>query len=263
MLLCQHHNRIPLGVKGELSKIQEELAELQDVQQHGNGHFHGTLECADLLESIGQFAWRYYRIPFVCLIGIYLLRAVFKPIRNKVLDFFGHPKESFFVKEVEGANRMNDWLSDNDYRAAYSLVPRLCIDLVIRKPQGVLLVQRTSKPQIGAWHMPGGRVRLRESLDAAAERIGQTELGTPVSLEQLLGYAEYLHDIGDLGDFHSVSLVFAVSANLPSTCPGEFFTKASEEMLPIHRQFLVDHHFLKAQSKSGVGSITDDQEKNT
>ena len=141
---------------------------------------------------------------------------------------------------------MSQYLSDDEYRDAYSLVPRLCVDLVIQSQGAVLLTQRTQKPHVGAWHIPGGRVQFRERVVDAVPRISQRELGAVARFQEMLGYGEYLPDIGELGDFHSVSLM--VQATLSSGCrlkAGRWFTIAPAVMLPVQRAFLINRSLLK------------------
>lgn len=76
------------------------------------------------------------------------------------------------------------WLSDKDYDFIYSRVPRLCVDLAIKSKKGVLLTKRLIEPYKNTWHMPGGRVKFRESLADAIQRIAQDELGTKVVIKK-------------------------------------------------------------------------------
>lgn len=99
-------------------------------------------------------------------------------------------------------------LSDEEYRFIFSRVPRLCVDLIIKKDNGFILTKRDIEPNRGTWHMPGGRLLHYESVAQAIERIAKQEVGVTVDVIKQIGYVEYLHD----GEFaHSVSLAFLVS----------------------------------------------------
>ena len=64
-----------------------------------------------------------------------------------------------------------------------------CIFTVIAGELNVLLIQMKKKPYAGAWALPGGLVRDRESIDSAAVRILQEETGVGnVFLEQLFTF---------------------------------------------------------------------------
>ncbi|MCK9901925.1 NUDIX hydrolase [Parafrankia colletiae] len=82
-------------------------------------------------------------------------------------------------------------LSRRDFDDIYGRVPRLCVEVVIREPDGVLLVRRDIEPARGQWHLPGGTVLFGESLPAAVARVAGRELGVTVAAGELLGYVEY------------------------------------------------------------------------
>lgn len=70
------------------------------------------------------------------------------------------------------------WLSDDAFRQVVAATPLVAIDLVVRDTRGrVLLGRRKNRPAQGFWFVPGGRVRKNETLDAACERLTETELG--------------------------------------------------------------------------------------
>lgn len=86
--------------------------------------------------------------------------------------------------------------SPEEFRAIYSKVPRVCIDLVFRTsssggPQRVLLTRRTIDPKV--WHLPGGTVQHGESLFEAANRVAKRELGCTLYqiFDPIIGVIEY------------------------------------------------------------------------
>jgi 8-oxo-dGTP diphosphatase len=73
--------------------------------------------------------------------------------------------------------------------------PALTVDCVVfgldEEDLKVLLIQRDLEPFAGRWALPGGFVRLAESLDAAARRELQEEAGVKdVFLEQLYTFGD-------------------------------------------------------------------------
>ncbi|EFC82768.1 NUDIX hydrolase [Parafrankia sp. EUN1f] len=88
-------------------------------------------------------------------------------------------------------------LSRREFEETYRRVPRLCVEVVIRQPDGVLLVQREIDPCRGQWHLPGGTVFFGESLPAAVVRVARRELGVSVTAGDMLGYLEYPSVVAD------------------------------------------------------------------
>ena len=89
--MWNHVNHIPPGVKGELSKINEEHHELIDAHENST-NIHTIIEAADLIESVGQFAYKQLNVPLFVIIGITYLRKTYKPVRNITRDLLGKPK---------------------------------------------------------------------------------------------------------------------------------------------------------------------------
>jgi ADP-ribose pyrophosphatase YjhB (NUDIX family) len=89
----------------------------------------------------------------------------------------------------------------------YSLVPRLCVEIVVKTNEGVLLTKRNIPPALGMWHLPGGTWLKGETAEEAAKRIALDELGIDISLGELLGYVDFSPEVA-VG--HSISLVFLV-----------------------------------------------------
>ena len=86
---------------------------------------------------------------------------------------------------------MNKPLSDEDFVAIYSKVPRLNVELIIRTQKGILLTKRTIEPWKGQWHVPGGTVYFGETFDDAIKRLASVELGRTVVSSKLIGSIDY------------------------------------------------------------------------
>jgi colanic acid biosynthesis protein WcaH len=123
----------------------------------------------------------------------------------------------------------------------YSLVPRLCVEIVIKTNQGVLLTKRNIPPAIGMWHLPGGTWLKDETAEEAAKRIALDELGIDISLGKLLGYVDFSPEVA-VG--HSISLVFLVRpASLDirlneQASEYQFFKQLPSETIPETKLFL-------------------------
>ena len=96
------------------------------------------------------------------------------------------------------------WLTDKDFNFIYSRAPRICVDLIIKNKQGnVLLTFRKIRPYKNKWHLPGGTVLFRESIDGAIQRIALSELNSSVKVHKLLGYMEFLRETKEFMNLHT------------------------------------------------------------
>ncbi len=132
-------------------------------------------------------------------------------------------------------------LSYKDFTKIYSTVPRLCVDIVIKKRLGVLLSKRSIKPAKGYWHIPGGTILFGEKLKDAINRISCEELGSKVKIVKLLGVIEYfppsVHG-------HSISLVYLCEPKLKKlrgswqATEVEYFKKIPQKTIKQQKRFL-------------------------
>ncbi len=96
-------------------------------------------------------------------------------------------------------NKVKDYpLTLEEFKAIYSKVPRLTVEVIIKSEKGVLLTKREIEPYKGAWHLPGGTVYIGEKLADAVARVAKKELGIQVIKSDFIGYIEYsnYHKIG-------------------------------------------------------------------
>ncbi len=83
--------------------------------------------------------------------------------------------------------------------------PEICVGAVTIVDGSLLLVERGQGPGQGMWSLPGGRVRLGETLAEAVIRELREETGVEGLCGSLLGWVEWLDD-----DHHFVILDFIV-----------------------------------------------------
>lgn len=82
-------------------------------------------------------------------------------------------------------------LPEKVFNEIYRQVPRLCAEVVIYTPNGVVLTKRLIPACAGMWHIPGGTVYLGEKLEEAVHRIAEDELGVKVNIKNMIGVIEY------------------------------------------------------------------------
>jgi colanic acid biosynthesis protein WcaH len=89
-----------------------------------------------------------------------------------------------------------EWIEPEEFANVIRLTPLVAIDLVVRSPEGRVLVgRRTNEPARGCLFVPGSRISKNETLAVAFQRITREELGTSVPIERarLLGVYEHLY----------------------------------------------------------------------
>lgn len=106
-----------------------------------------------------------------------------------------------------------NFIPDEEYAQIIEVLPVLCVDVLLQNSAGeYLLVKRANEPLKGQWWVIGGRVLKGETLEQAAIRKVEEELGLKVNSVEPIGYYE---DVSETNRFelstplHSVSIVFS------------------------------------------------------
>jgi ADP-ribose pyrophosphatase YjhB (NUDIX family) len=145
-------------------------------------------------------------------------------------------------------------LAYNEFKAIYSKVPRLTVEVICTNPSGVLLTKRTIEPYKDLWHIPGGTVHMRETLLDACRRISKEELGFIPDKFEHVGYIEYLDYLDEKHWFDwPIGIAFhadlsgqkapAISINDESS-DAKFFKKAPKNVLESQAEFLKEKGFI-------------------
>jgi colanic acid biosynthesis protein WcaH len=75
-------------------------------------------------------------------------------------------------------------MAPEEYEAVVRLTPLVAMDLIVRSPDGKVLVgRRTNEPAKGTFFVPGSRISKNETRAAAFKRITREELGRELSIE--------------------------------------------------------------------------------
>ena len=105
----------------------------------------------------------------------------------------------------------------NEYKDIITKIPLLCVDIILRHRNKVLLVKRTNAPLKGVYWPIGGRVHRGESGEAAARRKILEEIGVELTGDLIpIGYYEdnYTESAFDAKtEYSSFSLVFVADLN--------------------------------------------------
>jgi len=105
------------------------------------------------------------------------------------------------------------YLSENDYKKAYFLVPIPCVDILVTSGSNFLLEKRINEPAKGEWFFPGGRIYKGELVGEALERKIKEELGiSAVSKDfELITIEDHIFESGMLGgEIHNISLLYRI-----------------------------------------------------
>jgi ADP-ribose pyrophosphatase YjhB (NUDIX family) len=125
----------------------------------------------------------------------------------------------------------------------YGKVPRLCVDLLFIKDNGLLMIERAIDPGKGNWHFPGGTVLLGESIGDSLKRIAHEETGLSVLDYELAGYMEFNGEENPY--FHTVSMVFRINKFDGTLKGGEqgknlrFHSEIPEKIIAEQKDFLL------------------------
>jgi ADP-ribose pyrophosphatase YjhB (NUDIX family) len=147
---------------------------------------------------------------------------------------------------------MPQWLSNEDYKFICNNVPIACVDLAIHTESGLLLSRRAIEPNYGDWHMPGGRIRHRETVEEAIRRIAREEVNAEVYIYDLVGTFEILNEVQNNVSRHVISLVHSVhitkiDAFIETWHTQELaiFNRIPKNIVPAHRAFFIKHNLLR------------------
>ena len=152
-------------------------------------------------------------------------------------------------------------LAPQDFEHIVKLTPLVSIDLVVRSPDGRILVGwRKNEPAKACFFAPGGRITKNESLAAAFRRISLVELGVQRQIEEarFLGVYEHFYTTNNRErpgfGTHYVVLGYELISplqdlRLPTDQHGEFAWLTEAELLqsPQVHQY-TKNYFIPSQS---------------
>jgi colanic acid biosynthesis protein WcaH len=108
----------------------------------------------------------------------------------------------------------DSFIPEAEYASFLDRMPQVCVELFVEHDQGILLCRRTTEPARGEWFWPGSRLFKGETLEAAAHRVAEDELGVRVTLRDRLGVYSHFWESSpftDVDSTHTVNVVFRAS----------------------------------------------------
>lgn len=138
-------------------------------------------------------------------------------------------------------------LTKKEFENIYSKIPRLTVELILKTKEGVLLTKRAIEPYIGRWHIPGGTVYYKETLQDAVKRVAIDELGIRVKVKKFLGFIYYPNLIQDQGWDWPIGAAFDLAKTKGKYMINEqggelkFFSEVPKNIVPSQGEFLKKH----------------------
>jgi len=132
------------------------------------------------------------------------------------------------VTLLEKIENPQQGLPQSVFDALVKIVPFISCELIIVNKKGILLTWREDKWWKG-WHIPGGLLRYKESLDNRIKEVADKELGIKIKKYRFLFNMNYMEDSRG----HSVSFVFLCSTD-ETPRDGQFFKKMPEDIIIEH-----------------------------
>ena len=153
-------------------------------------------------------------------------------------------------------------LEPGDFGNVIRLTPLVAIDMIVRSPDGRVLVgRRTKEPAKGSLFVPGGRITKNETLAAAFKRISLAELGVEKTMEEarFRGVYENIYSTNGLEQpgygTHYITLAYEVTSpvqdsSLPKDQHAEYVWKTEAEILSSPEVHEHTKAYLQPLSKS-------------
>lgn len=106
-------------------------------------------------------------------------------------------------------SRPSDGLPDDLFYYVSKITPLVNVDLLIKdENERVLLSWRNDQYCGKGWHVPGGIIRFKETMEERVRKVAETELGTTVSFDRKpLAVNQCIHHDRDIRG-HFISILF-------------------------------------------------------
>ena len=113
---------------------------------------------------------------------------------------------AFLVKEVPDPSK---GLPDDVFYYISRTTPLVNVDLLIKDEKGrALLAWREDQFSGKGWHVPGGIVRFKETLETRVQKVAETEIGVAVDFDPVpIAVKQCIHHERDIRS-HFVSILY-------------------------------------------------------
>ncbi len=119
------------------------------------------------------------------------------------------------------------------WKAIHSIVPIPAVEVIVTTTGKNFLLTYRKDADWNAWHIPGGYMHYKESIEDACKRIGQTELGIDVTFDKMIdAYMWPDHP------FSSALSLVCVCTTTDTPKDGTFFTEIPKDIIMHHGDFL-------------------------
>lgn len=119
------------------------------------------------------------------------------------------------------------------WKAIQDLVPTPAVEVLITNTDKDFLLIHRKDEHWNGWHIPGGFMLHKESIEKACNRLANKELGISVKFEKIItAYMWPDHPYGS-----PISIVCKCNTDQKSKA-GKFFTEIPPNMVPHHGSFV-------------------------
>lgn len=100
------------------------------------------------------------------------------------------------------------YISETEYRKIQTVMPIVCVDLLIIFNGRCLLLKRSCEPVRGQYWFPGGRIFKMETIQKAVTRKAKEEVGLDCTFQEIVSVEETIFEKTDKmhTDIHTVNI---------------------------------------------------------
>lgn len=160
-------------------------------------------------------------------------------------------------------------LPEDIFLFATRITPMVNVDLLIRNDANqVLLTWRGGNYYSPGWHIPGGIVRLRESMYERIEKVGEKELGAAVSYEMSpFVINEVIRSPERVNRTHFISFLFEVQLKselsnklqyrdgVPKNGEWNWYASCPQNIIPVHKMYtnIINNNYPEFECTTDFG----------